>query len=221
MYVGHKNTNLQNVPPTFCKFMSGHNFDISFHLPPQRAVARHGEEPHAAAARRRRRRRRRLCRHRCPSITPLSIAPPPFIAIVPAVHCDRRCHPSRATSHFAASSSALASAWALTLGVGVGHCRRRRDAHGTGRLRLVCIVVGEGGWRRQCVAALSGCLCIGGGGERGRQSRQRWACRGVVGAAAEQRPQGDIVGVGGGQRACCGAGGAAVGRRQGVGGGEG
>jgi hypothetical protein len=54
MYVGHKNTNLQNVPPTFCKFVSGHIiFDISFHLPPQRAVARHGEEPHAAAACRR------------------------------------------------------------------------------------------------------------------------------------------------------------------------
>ena len=42
-----------------------------------------------------------------------------------------------------------------------------------------------------------------------------------VGATAEQRPQGGSVGVGGGQRACCGAGGAAVGRRQGVGGGEG
>ena len=53
MYVGHKNTNLQNVPPTFCKFMSGHIFDIYFHLPPQRAVPCHGEEPHAAAARRR------------------------------------------------------------------------------------------------------------------------------------------------------------------------
>jgi hypothetical protein len=51
MYVGHKNTNLQNFPPPFCKFVSGHiNFDISFHLPPQRAVARHGEVPHAAAA---------------------------------------------------------------------------------------------------------------------------------------------------------------------------
>jgi len=24
MYVGHKNTNLQNDPPTFCKFVSGH-----------------------------------------------------------------------------------------------------------------------------------------------------------------------------------------------------
>jgi hypothetical protein len=55
MYVGHKNTNLQNVPPPFCKLMSGHNiFDIYFHLPPQRAVPCHGEEPHAAAARRRR-----------------------------------------------------------------------------------------------------------------------------------------------------------------------
>jgi hypothetical protein len=54
MYVGHKNTNLVNVPPTFTKFMSGHIFDINFHLPPQRAVPRHGEEPHAAAARRRR-----------------------------------------------------------------------------------------------------------------------------------------------------------------------
>jgi len=47
------------------------------------------------------------------------------------------------------------------------------------------------------------------------------AAGGIFGLAAEQRPQGDIVGVGGGQRACCGAGGAAVGRRQGVGGGEG
>ncbi len=47
MYVRPKNTNLQNVPPTFCKFMSGHNiFDIYFHLPPQRAVPCHGEEPH-------------------------------------------------------------------------------------------------------------------------------------------------------------------------------
>jgi hypothetical protein len=56
MYVGHKNTNLQNTPPpTFCKFVSGHIFDITFHLPPQLTVARHGEEPqHAAAARRRR-----------------------------------------------------------------------------------------------------------------------------------------------------------------------
>jgi len=53
MYVGHKNTNLHNVPPTLCKFMSGHIFDIYFHLPPQRAVPCHGEEPHAAAARRR------------------------------------------------------------------------------------------------------------------------------------------------------------------------
>jgi hypothetical protein len=54
MYVGHKNTNLQNVPPTLCKFMSGHIiFDIYFHLPPQRALPCHGEEPHAAAARRR------------------------------------------------------------------------------------------------------------------------------------------------------------------------
>jgi hypothetical protein len=35
-----------------------HIFDISFHLPPQRAAARQGEELHAAAARR----RRRLCR---------------------------------------------------------------------------------------------------------------------------------------------------------------
>jgi hypothetical protein len=34
--------------------MSGHIFDIYFHLPPQRAVPCHGEEPHAAAARRRR-----------------------------------------------------------------------------------------------------------------------------------------------------------------------
>jgi hypothetical protein len=33
MYVGHKNTNLQNVPPTFCKFMSGHIFD-KFSSPP-------------------------------------------------------------------------------------------------------------------------------------------------------------------------------------------
>jgi hypothetical protein len=54
MYVGHKKTNLQNAPPTFCKFMSGHIFDIYFHLPPQRAVPCHGEEPHTAAARRRR-----------------------------------------------------------------------------------------------------------------------------------------------------------------------
>ena len=29
-------------PPTFCKFVSGHNnFDISFHLPPRRAARRH------------------------------------------------------------------------------------------------------------------------------------------------------------------------------------
>ena len=55
MYVGHKNTNLQNVPPTFCKFMSRHFFDIYFHLPPC-----HREEPHAAAA------RRRLCL--CPTL---------------------------------------------------------------------------------------------------------------------------------------------------------
>ena len=53
MYFGHKNTHLQNVPPTFCKFMSGHIFDIYFHLPPQCAVPCRGEEPHAAAARRR------------------------------------------------------------------------------------------------------------------------------------------------------------------------
>ena len=53
MYVGHKNTNLQNVPPTFCKFMSGHLFDIYFHLPPQRDVPCHKEEPYAAAARHR------------------------------------------------------------------------------------------------------------------------------------------------------------------------
>ena len=60
MYVGHKNTNLQNVPPTFCKFMSGHIiFDIYFHLPPQRAVPCHGEEPHATTAPR----RRHLARH--------------------------------------------------------------------------------------------------------------------------------------------------------------
>ena len=58
MYVGHKSTNLQNAPPTFCKFMSGHIFDIYFHLSPQRAVPCHGEEPHAAATRR----RRCLCR---------------------------------------------------------------------------------------------------------------------------------------------------------------
>ena len=57
MYVGHKNINLQNVPPTFCKFMSGHIFDISFHLPPQCAAL--GEEPHAAAPR-----HHHLARHR-------------------------------------------------------------------------------------------------------------------------------------------------------------
>ena len=36
------------------------------------------------------------------------------------------------------------------------------------RFCLVCIIVGEGGWRRQHVTALTGCLWIGGGGERGR-----------------------------------------------------
>ncbi len=54
MYVGHKNTNLQNVPPTFCKFMSGHFFGTYCHLPPQRAVPCHGEEPLTTAARNRR-----------------------------------------------------------------------------------------------------------------------------------------------------------------------
>ena len=42
-----------------------------------------------------------------------------------------------------------------------------------------------------------------------------------LGEAATAWAQGGIVGVGGGQRACCGAGGAAVRRPQGVGGGEG
>ena len=172
MYVGHKSTNLQNVPPPFCKFMSRHNFDISFHLPPQRAVPCHGEEPHAAVARRRRRRR-----------TPPP--PPPLSSPLSIDH---------AAVHHA------------TAGHLVPPLIRRCPIASPPS-------IGEGGWRRQCVAALSGCLCIGGGGERGRRSRQRWACRGVVGAAAEQRPQGGIVGVGGGQRACCGAGGAAVGRR--------
>ena len=40
--------------------MSGQFFDIYFHLPPQRAIPCHGEEPHAAAA------RRRLCL--CPTL---------------------------------------------------------------------------------------------------------------------------------------------------------
>jgi hypothetical protein len=40
MYVGHKNTNLQNAPPTFCKFMSGHIFDIYFYFPPENFIFR-------------------------------------------------------------------------------------------------------------------------------------------------------------------------------------
>ena len=68
-----------NNPPTFCKFVSGHIiFDISFHLPPQRAVAHDGEEPHAAAARH----RRRLC---CTPLLPAGCTPPPH-----AIPCCRR-----------------------------------------------------------------------------------------------------------------------------------
>ena len=181
MYVGHKSTNLQNVPPTLCKFMSGHNFDISFHLPPQRAVARHGEEPHSrtplphAAATAAAFVVTTVHRsRRCPSHHHRSSRAAAHLLLsnrVATIHrdCaaavrDRRCRPYCATSHCADSSSALASAWALTLGVGVGHCRRRRDVHGTGRLRLVCIVVGgEGGggsvsWRCQgaCVLVAAG-----------------------------------------------------------------
>ncbi len=83
---------------------------------------------------------------------------------------DRRCRPYRAASHCAASSSALASAWALTLGVGVGHCRRGRDVHRMGRLRLVCIVVrGEGGGgsvSRHCQGA---CVLVAAGREGGNR----------------------------------------------------
>jgi hypothetical protein len=84
MYVGHKNTNLQNVPPTFCKFMSGHIFDIYFHLPPQRAVPCHGEEPHAAAA------RRRLCLCRT--------LPLPAAATAAAASSHNRCTPYSAAA---------------------------------------------------------------------------------------------------------------------------
>ena len=42
MYVSHKTLIYRTSPPTFCKFVSGHNnFDISFHLPPRRAARRH------------------------------------------------------------------------------------------------------------------------------------------------------------------------------------
>ena len=40
MYVSHKNTNLQNVPPTLCKFMSGHIFDIYFYFPRENFIFR-------------------------------------------------------------------------------------------------------------------------------------------------------------------------------------
>jgi hypothetical protein len=41
MYVGHKNTNLQNVPPTLCKFMSGHIIsDIYFYFPRENFIFR-------------------------------------------------------------------------------------------------------------------------------------------------------------------------------------
>ena len=56
MYVGHKNTNLHNVPPTVCKFMSGHIiFDIYFYFPRENFIFRLDVTPAA----------RRLRRHHC------------------------------------------------------------------------------------------------------------------------------------------------------------
>ena len=60
MYVGHKNTNLHNVPPTLCKFMSGHIFDIflfppcEFHFPSRRDTSG-TPSPHVLPR----------CRHHC------------------------------------------------------------------------------------------------------------------------------------------------------------
>ena len=72
MYVGHKNTNLQNVPPPLCKFMSGHNFDISFHLPLNVPLLITEKSrmppPHAAAA-------AFVARHRSPTPPPRSPKP--------------------------------------------------------------------------------------------------------------------------------------------------
>ncbi len=97
-YISHKDTNLCLFNPIFnpiicmtviktqiCRTSPPRSANLCpdilsltyFHLPPHRAVPCHGEEPHAAAARRH---RRRLCHHRNPLITPLSIAPPPFIS---------------------------------------------------------------------------------------------------------------------------------------------
>ena len=56
MYVGHKNTNLHNIPPTLCKFMSGHIiFDIYFYFPRENFIFRLDVTPAA----------RRLRRHHC------------------------------------------------------------------------------------------------------------------------------------------------------------
>ncbi len=72
MYVGHKNINLQNVPPMFCKFICPDIISLTYlFISPLNVPSLDGEKPHAAAARRRRtppphaaaaRRRRCLCR---------------------------------------------------------------------------------------------------------------------------------------------------------------
>ena len=106
MYVGHKNTTLQNVPHKFCRFVSGHiMFDILFHLIPQRAVACHGEEPlaatthrhytpppppHTAAPATRLLRRRRCCR--CTPPLPLPPPPPPAVPSDLRFSSPPRCH---------------------------------------------------------------------------------------------------------------------------------